>query len=167
MKNVTERPPVRILMVCPGNICRSPTAEAVFRQQVQAAGLTHLIEVDSAGTSDWHVGEPPDPRSLRAAADRLYDLSPLRARQVHVRDFEDFDYILAMDKQNLSALEDSCPVSCQDKLGLFLDYGSTGWDEVPDPYNSGRDGFELVLDLVESASAELLEILRARHDLDD
>jgi protein-tyrosine phosphatase len=161
------RPPVRVLMVCLGNICRSPTAEAVFRQQLQAAGLAQLIEVDSAGTSDWHVGEAPDPRSQRAAADRLYDLGTLRARQVSTRDFDEFDYILAMDKQNLAALEESCPVGCEEKLGLILDYGSTGWNEVPDPYNSGRDGFELVLDLVESACADLIEMLRARHDLDD
>jgi protein-tyrosine phosphatase len=156
---------IRVLMVCLGNICRSPTAEAVFRQHVTAAGLDGQIEVDSAGTSDWHQGEPPDPRSMRAAAERLYDLGTLRARQVHVRDFEDFDYILAMDRQNLAHLEELCPVACQEKLGLFLAYGNTGWDEVPDPYNSGRDGFELVLDLVESASSSLLRELCRRHAL--
>jgi protein-tyrosine phosphatase len=156
---------IRVLMVCLGNICRSPTAEAVFRQHVTAAGLDGLIEVDSAGTSDWHAGEPPDPRSMRAAAERLYDLSALRARQVRMRDFEDFDYILAMDRQNLAHLEELCPVACQEKLGLFLAYGNTGWNEVPDPYNSGRDGFELVLDLVETASASLLQELRKRHAL--
>lgn len=156
---------IRVLMVCLGNICRSPTAEAVFRQHVAAAGLDRLIDVDSAGTSDWHLGEPPDPRSMRAAAERLYDLSTLRARQVRIRDFEDFDYILAMDRQNLAHLEELCPVACQEKLGLFLNYGDTGWDEVPDPYNSGRDGFELVLDLVESASSGLLQELRNRHAL--
>jgi protein-tyrosine phosphatase len=152
-------------MVCLGNICRSPTAEAVFRAQVTAAGLGHLIEVDSAGTSDWHLGEPPDPRSMRAAAERLYDLSPLRARQFSANDFEDFDYILAMDQQNLAALEERCPVSYQEKLGLFLDYGNTGWDEVPDPYNADKDGFDLVLDLVETACADLLATLQARHRL--
>lgn len=156
---------VRVLMVCLGNICRSPTAEAVFRQHIAAAGLDGLIEVDSAGTSDWHQGEPPDPRSMRAAAERLYDLGPLRARQVCVRDFEDFDYVLAMDRQNLAHLEELCPIACQEKLGLFLNYGDTGRDEVPDPYNSGREGFELVLDLVESASSSLLHAIRERHAL--
>jgi protein-tyrosine phosphatase len=156
---------VRVLMVCLGNICRSPTAEAVFRQHITAAGLDGLIDVDSAGTSDWHLGEPPDPRSMRAAADRLYDLSLLRARQVLARDFEDFDYILAMDRQNLAHLEELCPVACQEKLGLFLAYGNTGWHEVPDPYNAGREGFELVLDLVESASASLLQEIQKRHGL--
>jgi protein-tyrosine phosphatase len=156
---------VRVLMVCLGNICRSPTAEAVFRQHVTAAGLDGLIDVDSAGTSDWHQGEPPDPRSMRAAADRLYDLSLLRARQVQARDFEDFDYILAMDRQNLAHLEELCPVACQEKLGLFLGYGNTGWHEVPDPYNAGREGFELVLDLVESACASLLQEIQKRHRL--
>lgn len=156
---------IRVLMVCLGNICRSPTAEAVFRQHVTAAGLGGLIDVDSAGTSDWHQGEPPDPRSMRAAADRLYDLSQLRARQVQARDFEDFDYILAMDRQNLAHLEELCPVACQDKLGLFLAYGNTGWHEVPDPYNAGREGFELVLDLVESACAGLVQEIQKRHKL--
>lgn len=163
--NNTDPARIRVLMVCLGNICRSPTAEAVFRQHIAAAGLDGLIEVDSAGTSDWHLGEPPDPRSMRAAAERLYDLSALRARQVRVRDFEDFDYILAMDRQNLAHLEELCPVACQEKLGLFLTYGDTGWDEVPDPYNSGREGFNLVLDLVESASLSLLQEIRQRHAL--
>lgn len=156
---------IRVLMVCLGNICRSPTAEAVLRHQVSAAGLDGMIEVDSAGTSDWHRGEPPDPRSMRAAADRLYDLTALRARQVCVHDFDDFDYVVAMDRQNLAVLEELCPVACQDKLRLLLDYGDTGWDEVPDPYNSGREGFELVLDLVESACTALLADLQTRHAL--
>jgi protein-tyrosine phosphatase len=162
-----ERPPIRVLMVCLGNICRSPTAEVVFRQQVQVAGLSHVIDVDSAGTSDWHKGEAPDQRSLRAAANRLYDLSSLCARQVQPRDFEEFDYIFAMDKQNLAVLEEMCPVGHEEKLGLLLDYGNTGWTEVPDPYNAGPEGFELVLDLVETACAEIVDVIRARHDLDD
>jgi protein-tyrosine phosphatase len=102
---------------------------------------------------------------MRAAADRLYDLSALRARQVHARDFEEFDYIFAMDRQNLAHLEELCPVACQEKLGLFLTYGNTGWLEVPDPYNSDREGFELVLDLIETACASLLEEIRKRHAL--
>jgi len=153
----------RVLMVCLGNICRSPTAEAVLRAQVQAAGLGQQIQVDSAGTSDWHLGEPPDPRSIRAAGERLYDLTLLRARQVERRDYDEFDYILAMDRQNLLHLQEQCPVEHQHKLQLLLDYGDTGWQEVPDPYNSGRDGFELVLDLVESAGAAFLRALQARQ----
>src|SRR5690606_36427547 len=112
----TSPKPIRVLMVCLGNICRSPTAEAVLRAQVDAAGLTGKIIVDSAGTSDWHVSEPPDPRSMLAAADRLYDLSAQCARQVAQLDFEDFDYILAMDRQNLEVLQDICPLAHQGKL---------------------------------------------------
>lgn len=156
---------VRVLMVCLGNICRSPTAEAVLRHQVVAAGLEDFIEVDSAGTGDWHCGDPPDPRTLRAAARRRYDLGALRARQVTARDFAEFDYIFATDRQNLAALRALCPPGTEHKLGLFLQYGATGLDEVPDPYYSGHDDFELVLDLAETASAALLAELRARHAL--
>jgi protein-tyrosine phosphatase len=163
MNTPTKPATVRVLMVCLGNICRSPTAEAVLRAQVQAAGLGQQIQVDSAGTSDWHLGEPPDPRAILAAADRLYDLTLLRARQVERRDYDEFDYILAMDRQNLLDLQEQCPVEHQHKLQLLLDYGATGWQEVPDPYNSGRDGFELVLDLVESAGAAFLHTVQARQ----
>lgn len=156
---------IRVLMVCLGNICRSPTAEAVLRHQVTAAGLHEYIEVDSAGTGDWHCGDPPDPRTQRAAAKRNYDLAPLRARQVSARDFEDFDYILAMDRQNLAELRALCPRGAEHKLSLFLQFGGTGHDEVPDPYYRGHDDFELVLDLAEQASAALLAELRARHGL--
>lgn len=157
--------PVRILMVCLGNICRSPTAEAVFRAQVEAAGLGDVIGVDSAGTSDWHLGETPDLRSMEAAADRLYDLRSLRARQVTALDFEEFDHILAMDRLNLEYLQKLCPLGYEHKLELFLTYGSTGWEEVPDPYNSSDEGFELVLDLVETACQDLLTSLQQRHGL--
>lgn len=156
---------IRVLMVCLGNICRSPTAEAVFRHQVTAAGLGDYIHVDSAGTGDWHCGEPPDPRTLRAAAKRSYDLSPLRARQVNARDFEEFDYIFAMDRQNLAVLRELAPPGTGHKVSLFLEHGDTGHDEVPDPYYRGHDDFELVLDLVEKAGAALLDELRARHGL--
>ena len=157
--------PIRVLMVCLGNICRSPTAEAVFRHHVRAAGLDDYIEVDSAGTGDWHCGDPPDPRTQRAAAKRSYDLSPLRARQVSRRDFADFDYLFAMDRQNLTELRALAPPGTEHKVSLFLEHGATGHDEVPDPYYRGHDDFELVLDLVEQASAALLAELRARHGL--
>jgi protein-tyrosine phosphatase len=154
-----------VLMVCLGNICRSPTAEGVFRSRVQAAGLTELIKVDSAGTSSWHIGEPPDGRSIRAAARRRYDLSRQRARQVLESDFEQFDYILAMDRMNLHELNRRCPAHLQHKLGLMLDYGNTGHTEVPDPYDGGNDGFELVLDLLESACDDLLARIRQAREL--
>ncbi len=153
---------MRVLMVCLGNICRSPTAEAVLRAKLHAAGLHGRVEVDSAGTGDWHVGEPPDPRSIAHGRRRGYDLSPLRARQVHPGDFERFDLILAMDEANLADLEAGCPPAHRAKLGLLLDHarlppGRT----VPDPYMHGPAAFERVLDLVEEACDGLVDRLRA------
>lgn len=148
---------IRVLMVCLGNICRSPTAHAVIEKLIQDKGLSHLISVDSAGTGSWHIGEAPDARATEAASRRGYDLSQLRARQVADDDFRQFDYILAMDKQNLKDLRARCPEPLQSRLSLMLDYGGTDLQEVPDPYYSGPQGFELVLDLVEAACSELLE----------
>jgi protein-tyrosine phosphatase len=155
--------PIRVLMVCLGNICRSPTAEAVFRATVQAAGLEQGIEVDSAGTSDWHCGDAPDPRSIRHAARRDYDLSTLRARQVQAVDFESFHYIMAMDRQNLRDLQARCPTQYSHKLGLFLQHADSPLQEVPDPYDYGPEQFEQVLDLVEEASRGLLDFLLQQH----
>lgn len=147
----------RILFVCLGNICRSPTADGVFRQLVADAGLDQVIEVDSAGTAAWHVGKAPDPRTQAAAARRGYDLSMLRARQAVAEDFYDYDHILAMDLNNLSDLESIRPEGAAAKLGLFLDYApELGLREVPDPYYGGESGFEQVLDLVEAAGKNLL-----------
>lgn len=165
MNSQTQPEPVRVLMVCLGNICRSPTAEAVLRAQVLAAGLGDYITVDSAGTSDWHMGEAPDVRSMQAATNRLYDLSAQRSRQVTSLDFEEFDYILAMDQQNLRDLCDHCPVEHQHKLDRLLAYGNTGWADVPDPFNAGKEGFELVLDLVEVACKAFLAHLIEHHKL--
>ncbi len=153
---------MRILFVCLGNICRSPTAESVFRA-VSARELPELtLSVDSAGTAGYHVGEPPDRRTREAAARRGYDLSSLRARVVEPRDFETFDLILAMDHQNLHTLERRAPAAAQDRMGLFLDYApDAGTREVPDPYYGGENGFEHVLDLIEAASRGLCEALRA------
>lgn len=156
---------LKILMVCLGNICRSPTAEVVLRTQIQTAGLADSINVDSAGTSFWHQGQAPDSRSIFAGTTRLYDLTPLRARQVVMADFSEFDHILAMDTQNFNDLQALCPLEYQHKLQLLLDYGNTGWSEVPDPYNGGKDGFELVLDLIESACSDLLTSLINVHKL--
>ena len=162
---IQEQPALKILMVCLGNICRSPTAEAVLRSQLDAASLADYVMVDSAGTSDWHQNEAPDTRSIQAAANRLYDLSTQRSRQIRSQDFEDFDYILAMDRQNFSDMQDQCPIAYQHKIELLLKYGNTGWTDVPDPYNSGREGFELVLDLVEVACHAFLVHIFEQHNL--
>ncbi|GIK88149.1 MAG: low molecular weight phosphotyrosine protein phosphatase [Burkholderiales bacterium] len=147
-----------VLFVCLGNICRSPTAEAVFRERAARAGLAQRIVVDSAGTGDWHVGRPPDRRAIAHAAKRGYDLTPLRARQVAPGDFDRFRWILAMDEANLRDLQALRPRAHHGHLGLFLDFApSLGVREVPDPYYGGLDGFERVLDLVEEASERLLE----------
>lgn len=144
-----------------GNICRSPTADGVFRQLLVDHGLADQIEVDSAGTGDWHVGKAPDLRAQAAASKRGYDLSVLRARTVHIDDFEQFDFILAMDESNLKDLLDMAPLSQHGKIRLLLEYAPhTGLTTVPDPYYDGDDGFEQVLDLVEQASAGLLEHIK-------
>lgn len=154
---------MRVLFVCLGNICRSPTADGVFRTLVQQAGLDGSISIDSAGTGDWHIGRAPDKRASAAAASRGYDLSALRARQVCAQDFIEFDYILAMDENNLNDLRALCPAHLQDRLRLFLDYAPQfGVREVPDPYYEGAEGFELVLDMVEAAAQSLLSDLRTR-----
>ncbi|GAB4119931.1 MAG: low molecular weight protein-tyrosine-phosphatase [Sideroxydans sp.] len=155
---------VRVLFICMGNICRSPTAEAVFRHCVQKAGLQDRIDIDSAGTHDYHVGEAPDARAQRAAKQRGYDMGQLRGRQVEAKDFSHFDYILAMDEANLSILQRLRPRDAQSHLGLFLAFAERHVErEVPDPYFGGADGFERVLDMVEDAAAGLLRHIRQRH----
>ena len=153
----------RILFVCLGNICRSPTAEAVFRQRAAAAGFSH-IHIDSAGTSGWHIGKRPDPRTVRAAEQRGYDMSALRGRQVSAADFAGFDLILAMDRQNLADLQSMAPKNSVATLGLLLDFAEgVSTRDVPDPYYGGDDGFEEVLDLIERASQGLIRHLRGKH----
>ena len=152
-----------VLFVCMGNICRSPTAEGVFRKLVADAGLSAQIVSDSAGTHAYHEGSPPDKRALEAAARRGYELHELRARPVNAEDFEQHDYILAMDRDNLEILWTQAAEADRDKIRLFLDFANPGGnDEVPDPYYGGTSGFERVLDLVEEASRGLLETLRTR-----
>ncbi|AYQ38976.1 MULTISPECIES: low molecular weight protein-tyrosine-phosphatase [Burkholderia] len=154
---------VSICFVCLGNICRSPTAEGVMRHQVDAAALADRIAIDSAGTGDWHVGEPPDTRAQAAARGRGYDLSALRARQVSAADFERFDLLLAMDEANLAELRRRCPPQHRDKVRLLMEFAPDSTEtEVADPYFGGAQGFEQVLDQVERACAGLLETLRAR-----
>jgi protein-tyrosine phosphatase len=147
---------MRVLFVCLGNICRSPTAHGVFEKYVFDAGLSSYIDIDSAGTGDWHIGKAPDLRTQKAALKRGFDLSGLRARQVVRNDFAEFDLILAMDRQNY---RDLCVLASPDlhhKIQLFLDYADHPLKEVPDPYYGGEDGFQQVLDLVELAAKGLL-----------
>lgn len=154
---------MRILFVCLGNICRSPTAEAVLRALAAREAPELPIEVDSAGTAGYHVGQPPDPRTREAAARRGYDLSTLRARIVEPTDFERFDLILAMDHENLEVLRRRAPRQAHGRLRLFLEFAPDGGpEEVPDPYYGGPNGFEEVLDLVEAATRGLLVHLRQR-----
>jgi protein-tyrosine phosphatase len=154
---------ISVLFVCMGNICRSPTAEGVFRHQVQAVGLGDRFVIDSAGTHAYHIGDAPDPRSIEAAARRGYDLSAQRARKVMARDFEEFDHVLAMDRDNLRRLAAACPPEHAHKLGLFMAHASkTSSDIVPDPYYGGGTDFDIVIDYVEDASAGLLVALTAR-----
>jgi protein-tyrosine phosphatase len=154
----------RFLMVCLGNICRSPTAQAVMEKRIADAGLQHHMMVDSAGTAAYHIGKAPDPRSTRAAVRRGYDLSGQRARQVSVDDFHHFDYILAMDNSNLTHLLSMTPDGSTDKISLLLSHAAPSAEphaaltttDVPDPYYGGDSGFEQVLDLVEQACDALL-----------
>ncbi len=153
----------RILFVCIGNICRSPTAEVVFRAAAKRRGLANRVEVDSAGTIEWHVGNPPDYRAATHAARRGYDLSPLRARQVTIGDFSHFDWILAMDLSVLVDLEALRPAEFRGQLKLFLDIvPDLEGREVPDPYDGGAEGFETVLDMIERGSEALADRLLLR-----
>lgn len=155
----------RVLMVCMGNICRSPTAEGVLRHCLKINGLYDKVEVDSAGTHGYHVGEAPDQRTQRAALIRGYNLSQLRARKVAPQDMDYFDLILAMDKTNLDNLRRIAPAEVHDRIKLFMDYAKNfDDDEVPDPYYGLGHGFDLVLDMVEDASLGLVEDLKKRLD---
>lgn len=155
---------VNVLFVCLGNICRSPTAHGIFEEKVRQAGLEKRIQIDSAGTGAWHIGKGPDARSQRAALKRGYDLSQLRARQVNPADFDEYHYILAMDHSNLQDLQAMRPAHYSGHLGLFLEFDDNDhYREVPDPYYGEGDGFELVLDLVESACDGLLQHIKAQR----
>jgi protein-tyrosine phosphatase len=156
---------IQILFVCMGNICRSPTAEGVFRARVAQAGLQERVRIDSAGTHNYHPGSPPDERSQAHALARGIDLSKQRARQVLEVDYEKFDLILAMDWDNLALLQADCPTNHAHKLQLFMSFADPALalgEVVPDPYHGGRDGFEDVLDKIEAASAALIERLYER-----
>lgn len=154
---------IKILFVCMGNICRSPTAEGVFTKLVKDENLSHVFEIDSAGTHAYHEGEEPDLRSQKSAKERGIELHHLRARKVVLSDFDRFDYILAMDSDNYSLLKGACPEHHKSKIHYFLDFAPhLNVKEVPDPYYGGRFGFEKVLDLVEEASLGFLNSIRTQ-----
>lgn len=147
-----------LLLVCTGNICRSPSADGVLRHKAHAARLADVLEIDSAGTLDYHVGQAPDPRAMAHAQKRGYDLSALRARRVCDADFERFDLILAMDRSHYSVLQRRCPEPLRHKLHLFMTFALDNQEcEVPDPYYGGAEGFEHVLDLIEAGCDGILQ----------
>ncbi len=152
---------VSVLFVCMGNICRSPSAEAVFRKVVKSQGLKQNFVVDSAGTHAYHIGEPPDPRSQKTAMKRGIDMSLQRARQIESKDFQRFDYLIAMDRANLSGMLRLADPSNKHKAHLMMSFIDSEYDEVPDPYYGDGDGFELVLDLLESACLGLIKHIQS------
>jgi protein-tyrosine phosphatase len=157
---------VNVLFVCMGNICRSPTAEGVFRHKLMEAGLERFIHTDSAGTHDYHIGRPPDARSVEAAHARGIDISDLRARQIDAFDFEFFDHILAMDAANLDYLTAMAPTAQQARVAPLLGYApQLGTQWVPDPYYGGPQGFRQVYDLIEPAADGLLASIRSLYSL--
>lgn len=156
----------KVLFVCMGNICRSPTAEGVFTQMIKKLGLDKQIQVDSAGTHAYHVGEAPDSRAQEAARKRGIELAQLRGRQVVSSDMIEFDYILAMDNENYDSLLNICPEGYESRVNLFLSHAAdSDVEEVPDPYYGGTNGFDSVLDMTEEASKGLLEKIRKEKNL--
>ena len=157
---------VKVLFVCLGNICRSPTAQGVFTALINREGLSNVVSVDSAGTGAWHVGDQPDRRAQAAAKTRGYDLSTQRARQIKETDFLDFDYIIAMDSQNHSDLSMKAPTNALDRIHMFLSFApKKGITDVPDPYYGGPDGFETVFQICQGACQHFLDHLRVTHGL--
>ena len=155
---------IKVLIICTGNICRSPTAEGVFTKYVQNNNLGHKIKIDSVGTGSWHIGHPPDERSQKAASQRGYDISHQRSRLINQKDINESDYLLAMDSENILSLKRMMTKAKQNKLMRFLEF-APNLDQlnVPDPYYSGFNGFELVLDLIENASKGLLMHIRKNN----
>jgi protein-tyrosine phosphatase len=159
---------IKVLFVCMGNICRSPTAEGVFAKLIKEQDLEEYFVIDSAGTHAYHIGEAPDLRAQHAALERDIELTHLRARKVVMGDFEDFDFLLAMDDDNYAALMAACPEEYKDKISYFLDYApNLDIREVPDPYYGGKYGFERVLDMVEAASVGFLSMLQKTGNINE
>lgn len=157
---------IRVLFVCMGNICRSPTAEGVFVSLVKEQAVDDQFIIDSAGTHAYHIGESPDFRSQKAAMERGIELSKITARKVIFGDFEDFDYLLAMDDDNVETLMEACPGQFKHKIKYFLDYAENlDTREVPDPYYGGKYGFERVLDMIENASTGFLNSLKVLGEI--
>ena len=154
--------PVRVLFVCLGNICRSPLAEGVLRALAEQKGLASALQVDSAGTGAWHIGDPPDCRSIQAARRHGIDISALRGRQVQAEDFRDFDLILGMDENNVRTLRRLAPEGAAGKVHLFLDYASGRRQDVPDPYHEGAEAFEALYQMLEAGCSSLLVRLGER-----
>lgn len=153
----------KVLFVCMGNICRSPMAEGVFKTMIKQSGLEDVVVVDSAGTHGFHIGEAPDKRAQNICAKRGYDLTQLRGRQVQASDYEEYDFILAMDWENLALLQQQAPKSSQHKLQLLMRFATDHESAtIPDPYYGGPQGFETVLDYIEDASTGLLEVCKRR-----
>lgn len=162
---------IKILFVCLGNICRSPTAEGVFRHKLNKAGIRdgylEKIYIDSAGTGAWHVGQKPDRRARQTAIKYGVDLDDLRARKLVIQDFSDYDYILGMDRDNIRNMKELCPEGQQHKIKLFMEYAQDcpGITEVPDPYSGGLDGFDRVYDIIDRGSDGYLKYLLATYEL--
>ena len=157
---------VKVLFVCLGNICRSPTAEGVFRKVVVEAGLSDLIIIDSAGTHAYHVGEPPDRRAQETAARRGVDISGLRGRRATENDLDEFDYVLAMDRENLHNLLAIAQEHHRERIKLFMEFAEDQEQkDVPDPYYGGPSGFDRVMDMIEEASEGLLTEIRKKHGI--
>ncbi len=162
---MNDKKNIKVLFVCMGNICRSPTAEGVFKRLVEQAGLSHIITTDSAGTHSYHVGGEPDSRAQEVALTKGYDLSDLRARKFVAEDFIEFDYLLAMDDENYAGMNSLKPADATGSLHLFLEFADNyNEKEVPDPYYGGPKGFERVFDMVEDASKGLLEQIKKNND---
>ncbi|WP_233144625.1 low molecular weight protein-tyrosine-phosphatase [Methyloprofundus sedimenti] len=163
---MSNKKQVKVLFVCMGNICRSPSAEGVFKKLIKEQQLEKSFAIDSAGTHAYHIGDAPDLRSQKAAKERNVDLSHLRARKFIMGDFEDYDYLLAMDEENQAIMMEACPEKYQHKIKLFLEYAPhLETNEVPDPYFGGTYGFEKVLDLIEEASTGFLEQLKKSGEI--
>ena len=157
---------VKVLFVCLGNICRSPTAEGVFRKVVVDSGLSDLIIIDSAGTHAYHVGEPPDRRAQETAARRGVDISGLRGRRATENDLDEFDYVLAMDRENLHNLLAIAQEHHRERIKLFMEFAEDQEEQdVPDPYYGGPSGFDRVMDMIEEASEGLLTEIRKKHGI--